>query len=399
MNVSRRACSRITSGGPGCGILSHAALVRVCVVLFASLASLAVVPGAFALLRFNDGKDQVFVTFNAGAGYDSNIYTYNGGPGDFIYSAGVVINYTRRAGLIGVDASAGLNLSDFVTHSDENSVDPVFSLELSKSTGRTTGSLTLNAAHHNDPDVNTSIRAESWDYGANFAFRYPVIERYSVTGAIGYARTDYLHNDGGLVDLDTFTASTDLFYVLNSRRDIFVGYRYRDSTTSDTGGSQDHAITTGLSGQILPKLNGTIRVGYQRRHYTDSGIDETYDGLTAAISTTWTVSKRLNVTGTLTHDFQTTSTGSTTETTILSIESQYAVNSRLSLNSNLGTGLNQYKEGNRRDWYYTAGIGFGYTLHPRLQITGSYQYYQNYSNLSLSEFSRHTFNLGASSRW
>lgn len=359
----------------------------------------ALMPDASALLRFNDGKDQVFITFNAGVGYDSNIYTYDGGPGDFIYNAGVLLNYTRRAGLIGVDASAGFNWSEFATYSDESSIDPTFSLEFSKSTGRTTGSLTFNAAHHNDPDANANIRAESWTYGTHLTFRYPVIERYSISGGIGYARTDYLHNEAGLVDLDTFTANADVIYVLNSRRDVFVGYRFRDSATSDTGSSQDHAVSVGVNGQILPKLNGSVRLGYQRRHYSDLGIDTSYDGFMSAISSTWTVNRRLNVTGTLSHDFQTTSTGSTTETTTLSLDSQYAVNSRLTINANIGTGLNRYKEGNRRDWYYTAGIGFGYTLHPRLQITGSYQYHQNYSNVSLSEFSRHTFNLGATSRW
>ena len=94
----------------------------------ALLLALFGVSPAHALLRFNDGRDQVYVTAFVGAGYDSNVFTSSTGNNeDLIISGGAGIEYARKAGLIGVNASLGWSFGTFSTFSDEDFLNPAMS--------------------------------------------------------------------------------------------------------------------------------------------------------------------------------------------------------------------------------------------------------------------------------
>ncbi|MFH1497525.1 MAG: outer membrane beta-barrel protein [Verrucomicrobiota bacterium] len=355
-------------------------------------------------MRFNDGRDQIFLTYTAGVSYDSNIFTASGGSGDYVFNSGLSLEYMRRAGLIGINGNLGWGFSKFASFSSEDFATPNVGLEFTKSTGRTTGSLTLSGSQSSKPDINTNIRTESFNYNVGLGLRYPVIERYSLAGNFSYGGTDYRDNSAGLADLHTHSAGIDLFYAWRSDRDLIFGYRYRHSDTSADTASVDHNINTGVSGKIWGKVNGSIRVGLQQRvsEPLGGGPDETFTGVTTSISATWTVSKRVSVTGIVARDFNTTSTSTNTESTTFTLSGQYAVNAKLSLNAQVSTGINDYLDaasGNRQDNYYSYGFGFSYVLHPHLTIAGSYDYFSNSSTLAVSEFDRHIFSLNLTSRW
>ena len=93
-------------------------------------------PSAEALLEFNDGRDKLNVTAEYGISYDSNLFAYAGGAGDFGQSLSLGINYTRRAGLIGVSGSIGVSTERFDKYTGEDFTDPTFQLEFSKDRGR-----------------------------------------------------------------------------------------------------------------------------------------------------------------------------------------------------------------------------------------------------------------------
>lgn len=367
-------------------------------------AALSAGPKAMALLRMNDGRDQVFVTLSGGVAYDSNIYSANGGGGDFLTNAGLSIDYLRKAGLIGVNGSIGWSFSQFDKFAGENFSTPSMNLELTKSTGRTTGSLSMGVARSNKPDIDANIRTESWDYHSTLALRYPVIERYSIAGSLGYSARDYTDNGTALYDQQSYTASSDLYYTWTSERDLFFGYRYRQTDSNGSNTSTDHGLSAGVSGKILAKLNGSLRVGVQERITQPSGggPEENHTGINAAMSATWTVTRRLSTTTTIARDFNTTSTGSNTESTTLTVDGQYAVNAKFSLNARASAGINDYIDstaGDRRDTFYSYGVGFSYIIHPHLTISGSYDYFSNSSSIALSDFDRHSVSLNLSSRW
>lgn len=368
-----------------------------------SLGLLLPLSSSYGLLRFNDGRDQVFVTATASIGYDSNIDTSLGGRSDLTSSSSLALDYQRRAGLLGVDARLSWGFTKFADFSGEDFSSPSASLEFTKSSGRTTGSFTLSAARDNRPDPDSLNRNEVFTYNAGLGVRYPVIERYTFAFNLGYGLTDYTNNAIGVVDLSTYSFATDLFYTWTSERDLIFGYRVRFSETSATSESIDHAFNLGLSGRILPKLNGTVRGGYQIRQSKDVfGPNETFHGLNLSMSATWNINARTNLTATLARDFNTTSTNLNTENTTFSLTAQYAANARLAFNANGGLGQNRYLGtlgGGRIDNSYNLGVGFNFVLHPRLILNGSYSYYNNSSTAAPSTFERNSVSLSATSRW
>ncbi len=389
------------------------------------LALLGVSP-AHALLRFNDGRDQIYVTAYVGAGYDSNVFTSSSGNNeDLIISGGAGIEYARKAGLIGVNASLGWSFGTFSNFSDEDFLNPSMSLEFSKGTGRTTGAVQLNARRESRADPTVGLRTDSWNYGVNFNYRYPVIERYSIAGNIGWDRIDYVDEGETFVDLDTYTIGTDIFYSWRSDRDLLGGYRYRFSDSSAASHSTDHSVYVGVSGRIVSKLSGSARVGwsYRTNEYPSGTIydgtartisEDSSDGMYVSLSSTWPATRKMTFTLSGTQDFNTTSTNFQTQTTSVDLTGQFSHTVKFSTNAKLGGGYTKYLSGfvnndpeytpgfngvDRHDHYITAGVGASYALTSHFTLSANYTYYQNWSNLSDFEFIRHSVGLTLSTRW
>ncbi|CAM2861419.1 outer membrane beta-barrel protein [Rariglobus hedericola] len=355
---------------------------------------------AHALIKFNEGRDQLFVIGTMAIGYDSNIFANSSAESDVVTNTTLALEYARRAGLISVNGNIGWNLGSFASNGSEDFSNPTMGLELVKNTGRTTGSFTLGASRQSQADANVGLRTDSWNYDAGLNWKYPVIERYSLAGSFGYSLLDYIDNSANLVDLTSYTASTDLFYTYTSQRDLFAGYRIRFGETSTQNTITDHAFTVGVSGKILSKLNGTVRAGYQIRQESASG--DTFGSYTASASTTWSVNKRLSLTGTLSKDFSTTATESTMDTTRFNLDAQYAFNHRWSVFTGVGAGYSEFLngvDGGREDYYITWSAGVNYTLNDHFKASLTYSYFQNWSNRSLSTFDRNSLTLFLSSRW
>jgi opacity protein-like surface antigen len=368
-----------------------------------ALLSAAVAPSsAWALVKFNDGHDEIFVTGTAGIGYDSNLYAYSGGDGDTTYNASLDLEYRRKAGMLGVNGNLGWNFSKFQEFTSEDFANPHASAEITKDAGRTTGSLTAGAKRESRADSAINIRTTSWEYDAGLNLKYPVIERYSLTGQAAWNRRDFQDNSA-LVDLDTWSLSSDLFYVYNSQRDLFGGYRLRvTDSTSDTQ-DIDHAFTIGTSGKIISTINGSARFGYQFRESTRAdGTRETFDGFTSVVSATWSIFTRLKVTGQVSSDFNTLATDVSVSTLAAGLDAQYAVNARFSVYAGTGVGrtrfLGVFGDG-RRDTYLMWNAGVAYTLNDHFKATLVYSWFQNWSTLAFSDYTRDTISLNLSSRW
>lgn len=353
-----------------------------------------------ALVKFNEGRDQIFVTGTMTIGYDSNIFSNNTNESDVVTSTTLALEYVRRAGMISVNGNVAWNLGSFAENGSEDFSNPSMGLELVKNTGRTTGSFTLGASRQSQADPNIGQRTDSWNYNAGLNWKYPVIERYSLAGSFGYGLLDYIDNTAALVDLASYTASTDLFYNYTSQRDLFAGYRYRFSESSADTTNTDHAFTVGISGKILSKLNGSLRFGYQIRQEDPSG--DVFGGYTATASTTWAINKRLSLTGTLSKDFSTTATDSTTDITRANLDAQYVFNSKWSVYTGIGGGYSEFLNGvdtGREDYYFTWNVGVNYSMNDHFKASLTYSYFQNWSNRSFSSFERNSLSLFLSSRW
>jgi hypothetical protein len=355
---------------------------------------------AFALLKFNEGRDKIFVTGTMAVGYDSNIFAAANAEGDTITTSTLMLEYLRNAGMIGVNGQLSWTRGDFTSNASESFSDPTLNLELVKDSGRTTGSATLSASRQSKADAVVNQRTVSWNYNAGLNWKYPVIDRYNVAGSFGFGLLDYTDSSSNYADLTTQSASVDLFYSYTSERDLVAGYRIRQSDTSANNQSIDHAFTAGVSGKILSKLKGNARIGYQIREEGASG--QTFGSTTATVSATWGVSKRLTITGTVGKDFSTTATESSVDNLTFNLDAQYAIRNHWSIYSGFGSGYSDFLNGTdagRSDYYMTGSAGISYTLNEHFRASLTYSYFQNWSNQSTSSFNRNTITLSLSSRW
>jgi hypothetical protein len=370
--------------------------------LLVILVSVLVCPRTYGLVSIDDGKNRIYVNASITYAWDSNIFANRDSTGDSIYSASVGLDFRRHAGLIAVNGGVAVDASTFGENTDENFQNPRFNIELNKQSGRTTGAITASAARQSRADSAANLRTESWSYEAGVNFKYPIIERYSISGGLGYALRDFKDNSI-LVDLSTYTANLDLFYVYTTERDLIATYRVRYGETSADTAYYDHAFMLGISGKILPKLGGTVRVGYQFHEPTNLASGEATSALTATGSAQWAVNKKMNAAVSISKDFSTTSTNVIVDSSSINLSMQYAFNSRVTATGGLGYGLNDFLGAvgdGRKDQYFTWNAGLSASMiGGRLTVSLGYTYYQNWSTVSFSNFERNSVNLSANTQF
>ena len=370
--------------------------MRVRCRLYASLAILciAATPRTRALLTFNQGKDQVFVNATYTFGFDTNVFTQQVARSSVTQSAMFGLSYARKAGFISVNAAVGWNIGQFSQFKSQNFVDPSYSLSFTKGHGRTTGSLSLSAQRENVPDPDANNRSVSWNYSSILNLRYPVNERYFFTDAISYTSAIYT-NPVLFTNLVTEGNALDLNYVYDSKLDFSTGYTLTRSLTPDTT-DYDHSLNLGANGSILPKLTGSLGIGYGYRDSLAAGQRANYGTVTADGSLNWRFSHLISFSSTVNKGFTTTSTDISTNTTSVSL------NSDLSLIHSLRTALGiDYTETaflgvrglGRADtlWQFTANLGTAINTHISTNL--AYAYMVNYSNTAGASFVRQSLSL------
>jgi hypothetical protein len=386
--------------------------LRAALALLLACAILCAPAPALVTLNLNDGHDHVYVTATLGASHDSNVFARNSGPGDFVFSTGLVAEYVRRAGWIGVNASVGVSSSHFATIKGEDFSNPNFNLEFTKQSGRTTGSLTLSASRSSRADAAVNIRTTSWNYNAGLNLAYPIIERFKATATFGYAANRYV-DETALVNLSTYTAAANLYYVYNTERDLNAGYRYRYTQTSVQDSTTDHDFTVGMSGRIIRGLNGSVNVGYQFRVPSRAG-QPTFQGVSASAATSYAFNRKFTATGQVSKDFSTTATDASVDTTAADLNLKYAHNSHWSLGLGTGWGESRFLgEGgrivisagppeilgpNRTDTFVHWDAGINYSRNEHFKLSFNYSWFRNWSTTPFADFIRASWNINLNSR-
>lgn len=351
---------------------------------------------AWALLNIDGTRNQVFFFGSAGIAYDSNVYAQSGGADDFIYSSSIGMEIKRRAGIISVNATATVGFEKFNQISELDSWNPNFHVELNKTTGRTTGALTVNAYRTSRADSAVNLRTETWNFPIGLNLKYPINDNFYLSTQTSYLRRSYADN-ATLLSYTDYALGLDLFYVWTTKTDFITGYRIRVGETS-IGTSTDQSFTVGLTNQILPKINGTVRLGYQNRRVDTS--NDTFDQITAAIALTWNLSRKMTVSGQVSRDFSTTAVGGTVDTLSTNLRTSYVFNRHLSADTSVGYGKNRFLGSfPRQDEFFSWDVGARYSLNEHFQVGATYTYMINWSSLSFSDFERSGYSVNVSSRY
>lgn len=357
-------------------------------------------PTSHALLNLDGRRSQIFVFGHVNVGYDSNLFADNSGRDDTQYTASLGLEFNRRRGLIGVTSTAKVDFLRFASFSGQNAVNPEFSVELIKSNGRTTGDLTLRAYRTSRAESAVNLRTASWNYPLELNIRYPINEKLYVASSSGYLRRSYEDN-ATLVDSVDYSQGFDIFYVYNSRLDLVAGYRLRVTDTT-LRRSRDHALNLGATGGLLPKVNGTVRLGYQTRSGVGQPGADSEGQFTVGAELNWAPTPRLSFTAQASRDFITTALGDSVDAFGASLNGTYSFNRRLDLDAGVSYGTNQFVSQvppQRVDDFLAFNASLRYTFNAYVTMAASGSYLQNWSTIGLADFDRITYSLDLSSRF
>jgi len=364
---------------------------------------LTIIPSAQALLNIDGTRNQLFVFGGVTFGYNSNIFAQANGSGDSTLTAEVGAELKRRAGLIAVNSVAKIDFVRYSKFTDQNSINPNFSLELNKTSGRTTGAFTLKAYRETRSDSAVNLRTSSWNFPLGLNVKYPINDKFYVTSNTGYLRRTYSDASLALVNYSDYSEAVDFYYTYTSKLDLLAGYRLRVSRTSIDGRANDHWFSVGATGGLFSKLSGTVRFGYQLRNVSGPSVpNDHFNNFSASASLNWPFTRKLNFAFQASRDFNTIATGASVDSTSLAARAQYAYSRKFELNGGVSVGRNQFlglSSGNRVDTFFSWDAGLIYRMNEHLQIAGSYTYFHNWSSLSFSDFQSHGFSLDISSRY
>jgi hypothetical protein len=363
-------------------------------------------PQARALVSLEDGRDHIFVDGTVALGYDSNVFANAQSGGSLVTEGSLGINFTRRAGWIGVNASAEVDFANYGRFHTQDYADPKVTAELTKQTGRTTGSLTMSIQKQDRADVTVNTRDTAWIYDVGLNVQYPVIERYSLTGTLDWNRTDYEDHDL-FTNLTVYTGNLYLYYILNDERDLFIDARGRYTDEADGEYDIDKALSAGVSGRVYGPFNGSLQFGFQNRTSYVGVNAGNYNDVTASGTATWNMNRRMTLTAMLSRDFSTTATAQSIEDTNASLTFQDSLTAKASFTLIASVGENRFlgdegllTDGERRvDDYYALSAQYYYTLNQHLKFSLTYSYYRSYSTLAYAEFPRHQVFLSLISHW
>lgn len=355
---------------------------------------------ARALLNLDGSRNQLFVFGSVTLGYDSNIFSDSSGRDDYTVNGAVGMEIKRRAGIIAVNAAATLSYSTYGSYTEENSFNPSFYVEFNKTTGRTTGALTVSAFRESRADSAVNLRTNSWNFPVGLSLKYPVNDRYYFTSQTSYLRRRYVDSTI-LANYTDYSQGVDVFYVYTSKLDLMGGYRIRVSQTSFGDDTVDHWVNVGATGGLVGKLNGTVRLGYQIRDV--SGVsDGQYSHFNALAGVNWPVTRKLNLSIQLGRDFSTIATGASVDSTTASVRASYAATRKMELSSGVAYGQNRFlgtPPPARRDTFFSWDAGARYKLNEHLQVGATYTYFRNWSTFDFSDFDRQGFAVDVSSRY
>jgi hypothetical protein len=360
---------------------------------------IAAAPRAQALFTFphrdNDGADQIIVTGTYSIGEDTNVFAQRVKKAAITQTAAAEADYTRRAGLISVEASVAMNVGAFIGLSGQDYADPSFTLAFTKGQGRTTGTLTFTAAKSNAPDPVANNRAVAWNYSESLSLRYPLFDRYSFSDTSTVGGTSY-QNMQIFSDQQIYSNSLALNVIYDSKLTLDTAYHIGLSETKDTN-NISQGFTFGGTGTLLPKLTGTIDVGYGfDAAYTKHEKEQEFTSLNGDASLKWAFSRSLSFSADATKAFGISSTDVVTNTTSGGVAGSGNIGKRFRTDLGIryvGTNFVSTNGLGRKDTLIEVPADLGTALTTHVRVNLNYTWMENYSNLSSGKFVRETITL------
>jgi len=367
-------------------------------LLLTSLAAAAFLPQARAL------SDSVYGTLTAQAvgrvEYDSNIYSNNSQKGDTVFSLIPELDFVRNQGLLSLDAAAGLSLQRFADVSSANNNSPFANAALNwkPDEAKTSGGLILSYLRNNSANPSVLARTTSDDYLADTNIGQFISEKFGYRVKAGYSLKDYV--TAGLSNTSYWNLGGEARYQYSPKTEGFVSYTYRADTIGNRAGgaadikADDHLFSTGIEGELAPKLTGRLEGGLVTRQFKKHYLAN-QTGLLLKGAVTWAVKEGTEVGFTLGQDYDLSPTDQSIKRFSLGVAGSHQLSPKLTLTAAPGYSHDSYVGPSARtDDAFTFRAGATYTFTPEWSANIYFSYRDTSSSLSYATYDRS--NLGCS---
>ena len=209
---------------------------------------------------------------------------------------------------------------------------------------------------------------------------YTLSPKFSVKAGINWDEIAYVGDyAASYSDREYLKLPVDVYYELTPKMDLSVGYVHKQIDVESAGrDATSNEFNVGLRGELLPKLVGYFKVGYNQYENDNSSRDTTSMSLDSGL--TWSVSAKLTHRISLYQDFDASATGNGTEETKLDWVTSYALNNKISLTGRAGYKIRDYLASSREDDLLTLGLNGIYRLNSYWNLNAGYVFSNNDSN-------------------
>lgn len=258
-------------------------------------------------------------------------------------------------------------------------------------------------------------------YRAYLNGRYNWSPKWWSAAGFEWARVSYTNNvelGGAYSDSDIYTFPIDLFYRVTPKWSIGPGFRYRYTDAEPSPGNQafrvnpgngayynDYFFNVAITGEVLPKLDLNVNLGYELR----DGTNVSDDGAFAMLSEfTYYYSEKLTFLLDFTKDFGLGAQGGSTDLIGVGTGVRYDITPYVFAQGNFDYYNNTYETGpqsavanggKREDNTYATGASVTWVPDPIVRLTLGYGFYYNDSNVTGLSYRSHTVNLSATFRY
>lgn len=324
----------------------------------------------------------------------------------WVLSPGFELNVGR--GLANTDLSV-ITRYDLIRYQDEGQLDTellhIKALGAYKGSRMDlNGSVSFDETKTSTGDANVVQDLIEFDtFTAHLKGEYRLSPKFSLGAGVTYKEVEYTTYETIFSDQETTTLPLDLFYELTPKVDLSIGYTHSTTDVKSTFlrpayDQEGHFFNIGARGDLLPKLNGLLKVGYRTRNDSRSGVDDSgMLGLDADL--TWSATPKLKGSLGLSRDFGVSGQGQSTEQTGINTGLNYSLNQNFVASANAGLTLRDYTDSSREDQQYDLGLRLSYLPNQYWQFSTGYTYSENDSDSANSSYTNHMWDLSASLRY
>lgn len=359
------------------------------------------------------GSGELFFEGRAEVGYDSNLFIQESNTQDdfrSVFFGGVGFTQENKS-LIDANLSIGREYSRFFDFSEQDSEDWRSSFSISypnniESAGYSEFSGGWNERSQANAAVGRRIQVETLDL--NGQHRHQITDKVGGSFSVSFQNQKYNNINGSASDMSIGEQSE----IVNLS--ITPSYRYSDKLTGnllvqyrdlsyESRSSENQSGNTfafGLSGQLLPKVSGSVFFGVQKSDFdrvvnSSNSSDPFY-----SVNLAWAARDKTTVTVIGSSNFQASAIGQVNERKDLNLRVRERLSSRTSLSAGVSYSKDSYRGAVDRDdesVILDADYTFNITDSTSLSMRGSYE--DSSSSVSGFGFEQVFVSVGISNIW